>query len=324
MDIAERRLPQDGRVTARVSGREMDVRVSSLPGVHGESIVMRLLPKERTELRLDNLGMLDDHLEMTRAWMREAHGIVLVTGPTGSGKSTTLYSALAAADDGKRKIITVEDPVEFQLPGITQIQTHAAIGLTFAHALRSILRQDPDVVMIGEIRDLETAEIAIQAALTGHLVLSTLHTNDSISAFTRLIDMGVEPFLVATPIKAVQAQRLVRRLCPHCARSAEAPAGLDAAFDALARRVLGGAVPAWRQPVGCARCLGTGYLGRIGIYELVPISATLRAMITARASAAEMTAQARSEGWRMLRDDGFLKAHQGITTVEEVLRVTSV
>ena len=324
MDIAERRLPQDGRLSARVSGQEMDVRVSSLPGVHGESIVMRLLPKERTDLRLDNLGMLPDHLELTRAWMREAHGIVLVTGPTGSGKSTTLYSALAAADDGQRKIITVEDPVEFQLPGITQIQTHAAIGLTFAHALRSILRQDPDVVMIGEIRDLETAEIAIQAALTGHLVLSTLHTNDSISAFTRLIDMGVEPFLVATPIKAVQAQRLVRRLCPHCARPGAAPAGLDAGFDALVQRVLGDAAPAWRQPEGCPRCMGTGYLGRIGIYELVPISATLRAMITARASTAEMTAQARSEGWRMLREDGFLKARQGITTVEEVLRVTSI
>jgi general secretion pathway protein E len=221
MDIAERRLPQDGRLSVRAGGQAMDVRASALPGVHGESIVLRLLPKERKDLGLERLGMAPDHLELLSAWTREAHGIVLVTGPTGSGKSTTLYAALAASNDGMKKIITVEDPVEFQLPGITQVQTHADIGLDFASVLRSILRQDPDVVMVGEIRDRETAEIAIQAALTGHLVMSTVHTNDSLGAFTRLVDMGVEPFLVATPIKGVQAQRLVRRLCPHCARPAQ-------------------------------------------------------------------------------------------------------
>jgi general secretion pathway protein E len=220
MDIAERRLPQDGRLSTRVGGQEMDIRVSALPGVHGESIVMRLLPKERKELGLERLGFEADHLAMMKAWTAEANGIVLVTGPTGSGKSTTLYASLAAANDGLKKIITVEDPVEFQLPAITQIQAHPDIGLTFANALRSILRQDPDVIMIGEIRDLETAQIAVQAALTGHLVLSTLHTNDAISAFTRLIDMGVEPFLVATPVRAVQAQRLVRRLCTALRASA--------------------------------------------------------------------------------------------------------
>ncbi|WP_242426468.1 GspE/PulE family protein [Metallibacterium scheffleri] len=215
---------------------------------------MRLLPKQRADLSLERLGMLPDHLQLMREWTREAHGIILVTGPTGSGKSTTLYSALAASNDGKKKIITVEDPVEFQLHGVTQVQTHAAIGLSFANALRSILRQDPDVVMIGEIRDLETAEIAIQAALTGHLVLSTVHTNDSISAFTRLIDMGVEPFLVATPIKAVQAQRLVRRLCPHCARAAPAPAGLDAHVAELARVVLGDVAPNWHEAAARNAC----------------------------------------------------------------------
>ena len=323
MDIAERRLPQDGRMSTRVSGKDMDIRVSALPGVHGESIVMRLLPKERRDLRLDRLGMLPDHLELMQAWTREAHGIVLVTGPTGSGKSTTLYAALAAANDGLKKMITVEDPVEFQLSGVTQIQTHSEIGLNFAHVLRSVLRQDPDVVMIGEIRDLETAEIAIQAALTGHLVLSTLHTNDSISAFTRLVDMGVEPFLVATPIKAVQAQRLVRRLCPQCARPAPAPSGLDASFAALAVRVLGEVPADWREAVGCTHCLHTGYRGRLGIYELVSISPRMREMITSGTSVTAMVEQARAEGFRLLREDGLLKAYQGLTSVEEVLRVTS-
>lgn len=323
MDIAERRLPQDGRMSTRVSGKDMDIRVSALPGVHGESIVMRLLPKERRDLRLDRLGMLPDHLELMQAWTREAHGIVLVTGPTGSGKSTTLYAALAAANDGLKKMITVEDPVEFQLSGVTQIQTHSEIGLNFAHVLRSVLRQDPDVVMIGEIRDLETAEIAIQAALTGHLVLSTLHTNDSISAFTRLVDMGVEPFLVATPIKAVQAQRLVRRLCPQCARPALPPSGLEASFPALVTRVLGDVAANWREAVGCAHCLHTGYHGRLGIYELVSISPRMREMITAGTAVSAMVEQARAEGFRLLREDGLLKAWQGLTSVEEVLRVTS-
>ena len=321
MDIAERRLPQDGRLSTRVGGQEMDIRVSALPGVHGESIVMRLLPKERKELGLERLGFESDHLAMMQAWTAEANGIVLVTGPTGSGKSTTLYAALAAANDGLKKIITVEDPVEFQLPAITQIQAHPDIGLTFANALRSILRQDPDVIMIGEIRDLETAEIAVQAALTGHLVLSTLHTNDAISAFTRLIDMGVEPFLVATPIRAVQAQRLVRRLCTQCARPHAVPHNIEAEAAVFAHKVLPGMAPRWMEAVGCPNCMNTGYRGRLGIYEMVPVSEAMQHLNVSGASVNEMKKLARDEGHRFLRDDGLLKAWQGLTTVEEVLRV---
>ena len=321
MDIAERRLPQDGRLSTRVGGQEMDIRVSALPGVHGESIVMRLLPKERKELGLERLGFESDHLAMMQAWTAEANGIVLVTGPTGSGKSTTLFAALAAANDGLKKIITVEDPVEFQLPAITQIQAHPDIGLTFANALRSILRQDPDVIMIGEIRDLETAEIAVQAALTGHLVLSTLHTNDAISAFTRLIDMGVEPFLVATPIRAVQAQRLVRRLCTQCARPHAVPHNIEAEAAVFAHKVLPGMAPRWMEAVGCPNCMNTGYRGRLGIYEMVPVSEAMQHLIVSGASVNEMKKLARDEGHRFLRDDGLLKAWQGLTTVEEVLRV---
>ena len=321
MDIAERRLPQDGRLSTRVGGQEMDIRVSALPGVHGESIVMRLLPKERKELGLERLGFESDHLAMMKEWTAEANGIVLVTGPTGSGKSTTLYAALAAANDGLKKIITVEDPVEFQLPAITQIQAHPDIGLTFANALRSILRQDPDVIMIGEIRDLETAEIAVQAALTGHLVLSTLHTNDAISAFTRLIDMGVEPFLVATPIRAVQAQRLVRRLCTQCTRPHAVPAQIEAEAAVFAHKVLPGMAPRWMEAVGCPHCMNTGYRGRLGIYEMVPVSEAMQHLIVSGASVNDMKKLAREEGHRFLRDDGLLKAWQGLTTVEEVLRV---
>jgi len=321
MDIAERRLPQDGRMSIRVGGQDMDVRVSSLPGVHGESIVMRLLPKERKELRLERLGFERDHLAMMREWTQQANGIVLVTGPTGSGKSTTLYGALAASNDGFKKIITVEDPVEFRLPAITQIQAHADIGLTFANALRSILRQDPDVIMIGEIRDLETAEIAVQAALTGHLVLSTLHTNDAISAFTRLVDMGVEPFLVATPVRAVQAQRLVRRLCT-CSRPGHVHVSIEQEASPWASQVLDSTEPQWREAVGCELCMDTGYRGRLGIYEMVPVSVAMQQLIVGGASVNEMKALARSEGHRSLRDDGLLKAWQGLTTVEEVLRVT--
>jgi len=321
MDIAERRLPQDGRMSTRVGGQEMDIRVSALPGVHGESIVMRLLPKERKELGLDTLGFESDHLALMREWTAEANGIVLVTGPTGSGKSTTLYAALAAANDGLKKIITVEDPVEFQLPAITQIQAHSEIGLTFASALRSILRQDPDVIMIGEIRDLETAEIAVQAALTGHLVLSTLHTNDAVSAFTRLIDMGVEPFLVATPIRAVQAQRLVRRLC-ECARPGKVPAAIEAEVAPFAQQLFGSTPAQWMEAVGCSKCLNTGYRGRLGIYEMIPVSEPMQQLIVNGANVNAMRTLARSEGCRFLREDGLLKAWQGKTTVEEVLRVT--
>ena len=324
MDIAERRLPQDGRLSVRAGGQAMDIRASALPGVHGESIVLRLLPKERKDLGLERLGMAPDHLALLSAWAREAHGIVLVTGPTGSGKSTTLYATLAASNDGLKKIITVEDPVEFQLPGITQVQTHADIGLNFASVLRSMLRQDPDVVMVGEIRDRETAEIAIQAALTGHLVLSTVHTNDSLGAFTRLIDMGVEPFLVATPMRGLQAQRLVRRLCPHCATPASALPAIAEETAVLAAQVLGDAPAQWMQAVGCPRCQGTGYRGRIGIYELVPVDEAMQQAVVSGATHMQLKAMARERGCRFLREDGLLKAWQGITTVDEVLRVTAV
>jgi len=325
MDIAERRLPQDGRLTARASGQAMDIRASALPGVHGESIVLRLLPKERKDLGLERLGMAPDHLEILRDWSHQAHGIILVTGPTGSGKSTTLYATLAAADDGMKKIITVEDPVEFQLPRITQIQAHADIGLTFAAALRSILRQDPDVIMVGEIRDCETAEIAIQSALTGHLVLSTVHTNDALGAFTRLIDMGVEPFLVATPLKGVQAQRLVRRLCPECSRpSAHVPTAIIEETAPWVAKVLGDVPPEWREPVGCPHCQHSGYRGRIGIYELVPVDEDMQQAVVNGATHAELRNMARKQGVRFLRQDGLIKAWQGVTSVEEVLRVTAL
>ncbi len=321
IDIAERRLPQDGRITTRVNGREMDVRVSTLPGVHGESIVMRLLPKDRKELSLETLGLESDHIALVRSLMQESNGIVLVTGPTGSGKSTTLYAALQEATDGTRKILTVEDPVEYQLPGITQVQAHAEIGYTFARALRAFLRQDPDVIMVGEIRDVETAQIAIQSALTGHLVLSTLHTNDSLSAFTRLIDMGVEPFLVAAPIKAVQAQRLVRKVCKHCAKpAAHIPDSIVAEFASLNSPV----EPRWVEAVGCAVCNNTGYSGRMGIYEIVPISSELHDMIVENVPVAEMRKLARSQGHRNMYQDGLIKAAKGLTTVEEVLRTTSM
>jgi len=319
MDIAERRLPQDGRLSARVSGREVDVRVSAVPGVHGESIVMRLLPKERADLSLERLGFEPRDLALFRRWATEPHGIVLVTGPTGSGKSTTLYATLESINDRAEKIITVEDPVEYQVTGITQIQANAEIGYTFARALRAILRQDPDVVMIGEVRDRETAEIAIQAALTGHLVFSTLHTNDAVSAFTRLIDMGVEPFLVATSVRAVQAQRLLRRLCTACS----APAGvLPQVAAAVAAHVPAGEPANWRRAVGCPACQGTGYKGRVGIYELVDVSPELQDLVMQRATAGQMRALVDQQGGRTLRHDGLLKAWRGLTTVEEVIRVT--
>lgn len=320
IDIAERRLPQDGRITTRVGGREMDVRVSTLPGVHGESIVMRLLPKDRKELSLETLGLEPDHVALVRSLMQEANGIVLVTGPTGSGKSTTLYAALQEATDGTRKILTVEDPVEYQLPGITQVQAHAEIGYTFARALRAFLRQDPDVIMVGEIRDVETAQIAIQSALTGHLVLSTLHTNDSLSAFTRLIDMGVEPFLVAAPIKAVQAQRLVRKICKHCAKSVAMPAAIAAELASMKVPHEG----KWVEAVGCPACNHSGYSGRMGIYEIVPVSPELHDMIVDNVPVAEMRKLARKQGHRSMYQDGLIKAACGKTTLEEVLRATTM
>ena len=324
LDIAERRLPQDGRITLRVSGVDLDVRVSVVPGVHGESVVMRLLPKNRAEFRLDRLGLEPDHLKQFLRWAREPNGIVLVTGPTGSGKSTTLYAALAEVNDRASKIITVEDPVEYRMRGVTQIQTQAEIGYTFGRALRAILRQDPDIIMIGEIRDLETAEIAVQSALTGHTVFSTLHTNDALSAFTRLVDMGVEPFLVASSVRAVQAQRLVRRLCTACALPAEDPAGLGELLQTLrdSAPALFEQPARWRRAVGCPLCQHTGFKGRLGIYEMVDVSPAVQSAIMQRLPAHEITALARAQGYRNLREDGLVKAWHGLTSVDEVLRVT--
>lgn len=324
IDIAERRLPQDGRIGTRINGQELDIRVSSLPGVHGESIVMRLLPKERQDMVLEKLGFLPDHLNLIRRWLAQPHGIVLVTGPTGSGKSTTLYSALDESNDGVKKMITVEDPVEFRLPHITQVQVHSDIGLTFAAALRSILRQDPDVIMIGEIRDLETAEIAVQSALTGHLVLSTLHTNDAMSAFNRLIDMGIEPFLAATPVIAVQAQRLVRRLCPHCCEPVKVSDEVSNCITPFVAQLFPADTPRWHRSVGCMQCQNTGYKGRLGIYELVDVSESIRELVMQGAPLAALQKKAREEGFRDFYTDGLIKAWQGLTSVDEVHRVASL
>jgi general secretion pathway protein E len=318
MDIAERRLPQDGRFSARLSGQEVDLRVSAAPGVHGESVVMRLLPKDNKTVDLEKIGIAEDNMAVIKRHITQPHGIILVTGPTGSGKSTTLYSVLDHVSDDSKKIITVEDPVEFQLPGITQLQTHAEIGYTFATALRSVLRQDPDVMMVGEIRDLETAEIAIQSSLTGHLVLSTLHTNDAVSAFTRLIDMGVDPFLVATPVRLVMAQRLVRVLCKHCSVPAEPPQVIAGIVEGLS-----GVADDWRDAVGCSHCFGHGYSGRTGIHEVVEVTPTLQDMILQGASQQALQKQALDQGTRTLRMDGLLKASQGVTSADEVLRVTA-
>ena len=320
IDIAERRLPQDGRISRRIAGKDMDIRVSTVPCAFGESIVLRLLAQERGDMALDNLGMEPDHLEMFRGWLRASNGIVLVTGPTGSGKSTTLASALEDVDDGVHKIITVEDPIEYQMPNITQIQAHAEIGYTFARALRHILRQDPNIIMIGEIRDLETAEIAIRSALTGHLVLSTVHTNDAIGSFTRLVDMGVEPFLVAAPTRGVQAQRLVRKACQHCATPAQpSMAALDV-LDGASAAFVG---DRWLRTEGCDACQHTGFRGRMGIYELVPMSDELQGMIVSGTNVNDLKNHAhRQQGHRTLLQDGMVKASQGLTTVEEVMRLT--
>ena len=320
IDIAQRRLPQDGSIAERISGKDMDIRVSTVPCTFGESIVLRMLDQDRGDQALQNLGMESDHLDMFRGWLRASNGIVLVTGPTGSGKSTTLAGALEDIDDGIKKIITVEDPVEYQMPSITQIQVHAEIGYTFARALRHILRQDPDVIMIGEIRDLETAEIAIRSALTGHVVLSTLHTNDAVSSFTRLIDMGVERFLVSSPTSGVQAQRLVRRVCEHCAEPVDMPAVASELLHPATEGLLGSE---WVRATGCDACQHTGYRGRMGIYELVPITNELQEMIVSGANLIDLKRFAHDEqGHRTLLQDGLLKASKGKTTVEEVLRQT--
>jgi general secretion pathway protein E len=323
LDIAERRLPQDGRIGMRISGKDLDIRVSCLPGVWGESIVMRILLKEQKNFSLTKIGMAQDHFNVFAKLANEPYGIILVTGPTGSGKSTTLKATLEEIKDGKRKIITVEDPVEYNIVGVTQVQTKADIGYTFARALRSILRQDPDVIMIGEIRDLETAQIAVQASLTGHMVFSTLHTNDALTAFTRLTDMGVEPFLVASSIRAVMAQRLVRCLCTHCRVPHEPPLPIRQKAQSLRDQFpdIMDKEPKWFSAKGCRHCQHTGYRGRLGIYELAVVNDDLTEMILHQKPVHEMVESARKYGFRNLLEDGLIKAWQGETSVEETLRV---
>ena len=317
MNIAERRLPQDGRIRVTMHGRRVDIRVSTIPTVHGESIVMRLLDRQSVFLPLEKLGFGPAMLPGFESMIRRPHGIVLVTGPTGSGKTTTLYAALDKINSPDRKIITVEDPVEYQLKGVNQIPVKPKIGLTFATGLRHIVRQDPDVILIGEVRDLETADIAIQASLTGHLVFSTLHTNDAPGAITRLQDMGVEPYLVASVLEGVMAQRLVRRICAAC-RATDSPSAGDLGALGIAGTA---GVPLYRGR-GCDECRGTGYRGRTGIYELFPITEDARSLILRRAPTREIRRAAVEAGMITLRLDGWAKACEGVTTVEEILRVT--
>jgi general secretion pathway protein E/type IV pilus assembly protein PilB len=320
LNIAEKRLPQDGRIKLKVHGREVDVRVSVIPMIHGESIVMRLLDKGRMEFALRKLGMAEDQYRTFRELIRLPHGILLVTGPTGSGKTTTLYSALLEIRDETTKIITTEDPVEYQLDGVNQIQVHPKIGLTFAAGLRSILRHDPDIILVGEIRDLETAENAIQASLTGHMVFSTLHTNDAAGAYTRMIDMGVEPFLVAGTVEGVMAQRLVRKLCSECKQPYE-PAADELPRDFPTDRWRADGKPLFK-PVGCRACRQTGYAGRMGLFELMTTTDRIRQLAHDRSSSWHIKRAAVEEGMRTLREDGWLKVLEGRTTLEEVVRVT--
>ena len=323
LDIAERRLPQDGRIGLRVGGKDLDVRVSTIPGVYGESIVMRLLEKKELVANLADTGMLVDHEVEFLNMINEPHGIVLVTGPTGSGKSTTLYNSIRLVDDRSRKIITVEDPVEYKIDGITQIQVKDEIGMSFAAGLRAILRHDPDVIMVGEIRDQETAKIAIQSALTGHMVFSTLHTNDAASAATRLIDMGIEPFLIASALTGVLAQRLLRKLC-SCAQPIEIPAIYATAYSEILIKNprLTANSYRFREAVGCDLCSQTGYSGRMGLFELMKVDEQIRQAIVIKKPATEIAAIAFLAGnARTLFEDGLIKAGMGLTSIEEVCRV---
>jgi general secretion pathway protein E len=322
LDIAERRMPQDGRIKIPVRGVDIDFRVSTIPTVYGESVVMRILDRSRVELDFAKLGFDTDRISAFEALMDQPNGIVLVTGPTGSGKTTTLYTALQRLDRPNVKVFTVEDPIEYQIARINQVQVHPAIGFDFPHALRSILRQDPDIIMIGEIRDLETARIAIQASLTGHLVFSTLHTNSSAATVTRLIDMGVENYLLASTVNGILAQRLVRRLCPHCAAPHSNPAQW--------RQHIEREIPSYHRsrdlkvlkPVGCDECHATGFSGRIAVAELMTMSEEKRGLILAGASDSDLEAAARRGGMRTMYQDGLDKVGRGLTTIEEVLRVT--
>ncbi len=319
LDIAERRLPQDGRIKTRLKGRELDLRVSTVPTVHGESVVMRVLDRASVRFSLEDMGFARDNFERFNALLQRPHGIVLVTGPTGSGKTTTLYAGLSKIDADANKIITVEDPVEYQLEGINQIQVHPQIGLSFANALRSILRQDPDIIMIGEMRDGETAQIAVQSALTGHLVLSTLHTNTAASAIVRMQDMGVERYLITSAVNAVLAQRLVRRLCPHCKAPYQPPAEL---LDETGLRRFCGDDPVIYQAVGCAQCRDSGYQGRTGIHELLILDEPMRRAILDNLDAGALQSRAMQAGMLTLYEDGLRKVAAGTTSLDELLRVT--
>jgi general secretion pathway protein E/type IV pilus assembly protein PilB len=319
ISIAEKRLPQDGRIQVVAAGRALDLRVSSLPTAHGESIVMRVLDQEGLKLGLPELGFLPDDQKEFERLIASPDGIVLVTGPTGSGKTTTLYACLHQLNQTARKIITVEEPVEYQISGINQVPVNASIGMTFAAALRAMLRQAPNIVMVGEIRDRETAEIAINASLTGHLVFSTLHTNDAPSAVTRLIDIGAKPFLVAASLRASMAQRLVRRNCPQC-RCSYTPSVRELhALDLTAAQL---ATATFMHGTGCAACHGTGYLGRLGIFEIFLVNDEIRAMISGHASASRLRQRARKDGLRTMREDGIRKVLAGHTTIAEVVSIT--
>ena len=320
LNIAERRLPQDGRIKLAVRGTPIDLRVSTIPTMYGEGVVMRVLDRQSVKLDFSSLGITERNLESYEEILGRPNGVFLVTGPTGSGKTTTLYAALTRLNSPDKKVLTVEDPIEYHLEGVNQIQVKPSIGLTFAHVLRSILRQDPDIIMIGEIRDVETARIAIQAALTGHLVLSTLHTNDATSAITRLLDMGVEDYLLTSTLTGVAAQRLVRTLCPEC-RVAEAALPELIEQLGLSRYANGSDIVVYR-PGGCEHCGGSGFFGRIGLIETLVVSDAIRRLILQRVEAKELLRTAVKEGMRTMYDDGMIKALAGMTTVEEVLRVT--
>jgi general secretion pathway protein E len=317
LDIGAKRLPQDGRIDYQFGSKHLDMRVSTLPGVHGESVVLRILDRSDTEVDLQQLGMPEQVLQSYQKIITQPHGMILITGPTGSGKTTTLYATLEKINNEKQKIITVEDPVEYQLEGVTQIQANASIGLSFAAGLRSIVRQDPDILMVGEIRDHETAEIAIESALTGHLVFSTLHTNDAAGAVTRLQDMGVEGYLISSSLLAIQAQRLVRRVCTDCSNNYELSPD-----EVIVLETSKDDCPSIRRGSGCEKCGNTGYRGRVGLYELLRMSDSIRHHIASGADANVIREQAISEGMETLRQDAIEKLKAGLTTPEEVVRVT--
>ncbi|WP_457570139.1 GspE/PulE family protein [Desulfurobacterium sp.] len=318
LNVAEKRLPQDGRIKVRIGKKQIDMRVSTLPTVFGERVVIRLLDRSHKLLTLKELGFSDRDYAVFEEVITKPHGLILVTGPTGSGKTTTLYAAIQRIWTPEKNILTVEDPVEYQMEGINQVQVNPKIGLTFAAGLRSILRQDPDVIMIGEIRDLETAEIAVRASMTGHLVFSTLHTNDAPSSIARLTDMGVEPFLVASSLECVLAQRLVRRVCPHCAFEYEPT---DEEMETI-RAVLGNVkITKLKRGKGCDKCLGTGYSGRIAIYQVMRMDEEMRALVSKTSDTEKIREVARNKGMRTLLEDGLEKVISGVTTVEEVLQV---